>query len=104
MKQGAILVNVARGGLVDEDALVDALRSGRLAAAALDVFKVEPLPPQSPLAEMDNVVLSPHVGGLSQESLIGMARLAAQNIVDLYQGNWPDGRVVNEELRDAWKW
>jgi phosphoglycerate dehydrogenase-like enzyme len=105
MKPGAILVNTARGGLVDEDALVEALRSGKLRAAALDVFKVEPLPPESPLAQMGNVLACPHMGGADQESLNGMAELAAQNIVDLYRGRWPGGgRIVNSQIRDRWKW
>lgn len=104
MRPGAILVNTGRGGLVDEHALVESLRAGHLAAAALDVFKVEPLPPDSPLTRMDNVLLCPHMGGLDQESLTGMARLAAENIVELYQGRWPEGRVVNPEIREEWKW
>jgi len=104
MKCGAILINTARGGLVDEDALVDALRSRHLAAAALDVFKVEPLPAGSPLAQLDNVLLCPHMGGTDEESMALMAQLAAESIVELYQGRWPEGRVVNEEIRPGWKW
>ena len=61
MKPDAVLVNTSRGGVVDEDALVDALRSGGLAAAGLDVFAVEPIPADNPLLGLDNVVLSPHV-------------------------------------------
>ncbi|HIQ21527.1 MAG TPA: 3-phosphoglycerate dehydrogenase, partial [Planctomycetes bacterium] len=105
MKRGAILVNTARGGLVDEDALADALEGGRLRAAALDVFKIEPLPPDSPLAHMDNVVLCPHVGGTDEESLAAMSEMAARNVVDLYQGRWPPGRrIVNPQVRDRWRW
>lgn len=68
MKKGAILINVARGSVVDERALVDALNSGHLAGAGLDVFEEEPLPPTSPLWRMPNVIVTPHVGGLSERT------------------------------------
>ena len=104
MKTGAILINTARGGLIDENALVGALRARHLAAAALDVFKVEPLPADSSLAQLDNVLISPHVSGTDEESMALMAQLAAESIVDLHQGRWPEGRVVNEEIRPGWVW
>jgi len=104
MKPGAILVNTARGGLVDEDALADALESGHLAGAGLDVFNTEPLPPASRLAKSDKVLLSPHMAGLDEEALRTMARLAADSIVRLRQGRWPDGRVANPQIRDGWVW
>lgn len=63
MKEDAYLVNVCRGGVVDEEALVDALASNRIAGAGLDVFTFEPLPKDSPLCKMDNVILTPHIGG-----------------------------------------
>ena len=65
MKPGAYLVNVSRGGVVDEDALVDALRHGAIAGAGLDVFSSEPLPDDHPLWSMDNVIITPRVGGMS---------------------------------------
>jgi D-3-phosphoglycerate dehydrogenase len=68
MKPGAVLINTARGSILDEDALVDALRSGRLGGAALDVFESEPLPPDSPLRALDNVLLAPHNGNSSPEA------------------------------------
>ena len=65
MKPASFVVNLARGGVVDEDALIEALRSGQIAGAGLDVFGAEPLPPESPLWEMDNVFLTPHIAGRS---------------------------------------
>lgn len=104
MKKGAIFVNTSRGATVDEDALYDALSSGHLWGAALDVFKKEPLPLDSPLLELDNVVACNHMGGLDEVSEVAMPGKAAQCIVDLYEGRWPENCVVNPEVRDGWSW
>ena len=80
MRPGATFVNVGRGAVVDEEALVDALRSGHLRGAALDVFAEEPLPPESPLWELDNVILSPHTAALSIHENERIVELFAENL------------------------
>ncbi len=95
MQPGAILVNTSRGGLVDEAALVEALTSGRLRAAALDVFADEP-PGDVALTRLPNVVLSPHIGGLSREAIDAMQRQCVQQVLDVLAGRVPDG-VVNPD-------
>lgn len=93
MKRTAILVNTARGGLVDEDALVDALREGRIAGAGLDAFLYEPLPAGSPLADAPNVLLSPHVGGGTGGGQRGMIDDVVANLVAAGQGGALKGLV-----------
>lgn len=104
MKPGAILINTARGELVVESDLVEALRSGQLRGAGLDVFETEPPDPQNPLFSLENVVFSPHLAGTDELSLESMGVEAATYISKLYQGDWPDGAVVNKELRYGWTW
>ena len=94
MQPGAILVNTARGGLVDEPALVGALQSGHLRAAGLDVFADEPLAPENPLLALDNVVLMPHVAWLTPETLERSLDLAADNMRRLRDGRDLLHRVV----------
>lgn len=104
LKPGSMLVNTARGGLVVEADLVAALRSGSLAAAALDVFEEEPLPTDSPLLQLDNVLLSPHIAGLDEESSRDAKMMGAQILADLSQGRWRPDCVVNLKGVDDWKW
>jgi D-3-phosphoglycerate dehydrogenase / 2-oxoglutarate reductase len=89
MKKGAVLVNTSRGPLVDEAALAAALREGRLAAAALDVFEQEPLPPSSPLRGVDNAVLTDHVGWYTEESIVELKTGCARNVAEVLQGRPP---------------
>jgi len=89
MKQGACLINTARGPLVDEDALIAALDSGRLAGAALDVVAVEPLPKESRLIGRDNVVLTPHTGFYSVEALNELQTKCAADVARVLSGETP---------------
>jgi D-3-phosphoglycerate dehydrogenase len=82
LPRGAQVLNCARGGIINEDALADALRSGHLAGAALDVFAQEPPPPDHPLLKLSNVVLTPHLGASTVEAQVSVAREAAQLLID----------------------
>jgi D-3-phosphoglycerate dehydrogenase len=98
LKPGAILVNTARGPIVSQDALVAALRAGRLHGAGLDVLEVEPSDATNPLFALPNVVLSPHNAGSPEEGMVRMARRAAQNILDALDGRPDPAMMVNPEI------
>ena len=104
MKPGSVLINTARGGLVVESDLIDALNSGHLRAAGLDVFEQEPAAADNPLFQCDNVVCSPHIAGNDERSMEDMGIEAATCIVKLSRGEWPVGAVVNDSLKETWKW
>ncbi len=98
MKAGAFLINVSRGGMVDEEALVRALEEKRLAGAGLDVFEEEPLPPDHPLARNEKVVLSPHSAAFTQECAERMALACAENVIAFAAGRLDPRLVVNPEV------
>ena len=104
MKDGAVVINTARGALIDEPALIRALKSGKLRAAGLDVFEVEPLPADSPLISMPNVLLSGHVAGMDNESHEGTWALGANIIIRLHRGEWPAECIQNLKGVTGWKW
>lgn len=97
MKDGVILVNTARGGIVEEAALVEALRSGKVGAAGLDVFEDEPPAPDHPLTAFDQVILSPHIAGVTEGASERMAIGSAQNVLDFFAGTIDPALVVNRK-------
>jgi D-3-phosphoglycerate dehydrogenase / 2-oxoglutarate reductase len=101
LRPGAILINTARGGVVDEAALLLALQSGHVRGAGLDTFLIEPLPGDHPLALEPNVVLSPHSAALTEESLIAMGLATARNALAGLDGNLDPEVVVNRSVLDV---
>ena len=99
MKPSAYLLNTARGLIVDEQALIAALQKGQIAGAGLDVFEQEPLPADSPLTGMDNVVLTPHSASFSDYAFQLLSRRVAESVVDVLEGYWPRF-VANPAVRD----
>jgi D-3-phosphoglycerate dehydrogenase len=97
MPQGAYLINVARGQVVDESALVEALRSGHLAGAGVDVTYEEPLPEDSPLWSLPNVIITPHVGAQAASRVDDSTRLAVENLKRYFAGQ-PLLNVVDKRL------
>lgn len=103
MKPGAFLINTARGEIVDENALVEALKSGHLAGAGLDVLAQEPPDPNSPLMGMQSVILSPHTAGLTKEGVALLAKGAAENALAVLEGRAPSFSGNWEKLQNKAK-
>ncbi|AZH23894.1 C-terminal binding protein [Haloplanus aerogenes] len=99
MKESAFLVNTARGGIVDEDALAEAIREGGIAGAGLDVLAEEPPADDSPLLDLENVILTPHAAYNSAESVVELRTKAARNVAQTLAGDVPD-YVVNDDVLD----
>lgn len=104
MKDSAVLINTARGALVNEADLCDALANGKLRGAGLDVFEVEPLPADSPLIGMRNVMLSDHIAGMDCESHDDTWEMGADTIIQLRDGKWPTERIQNMKGVTNWSW
>lgn len=99
MKRSAILINTARGAVVDTEALVKALKEGWIAGAGLDVFEQEPLAANHPLTAFKNVVILPHIGSATYETRHAMAELVAENLIAFYEGREPPTLVNKEVLK-----
>jgi D-3-phosphoglycerate dehydrogenase len=100
MKQGAFIVNTARGGIIDEPALYKALVSGHLGGAGLDVFEQEPTPPDNPLLSLENVISSPHMAGVTVEAVAAMAVATSRNILSVLDGTPNRENTINPEVYD----
>ena len=98
MRRGAAIVNTARGGIIDEPALFNALTTGHLSGAGLDVFETEPAPVDIALLSLEQVIASPHMAGVTTESVAGMAVATAENILSVLDGRPNRDNVVNKEV------
>lgn len=104
MRPTAFLINTARGAVVDEHALYEALRDRKIAGAGLDVFEEEPPRPDNPIVALDNVVMTAHTAGVDTQSRDDMARKAAECIAAISRGEWPAECVVNPEVEGKFRW
>jgi D-3-phosphoglycerate dehydrogenase len=98
MKRTAFVVNTARGGIVDETALYEALKAETISGAGIDPFVIEPAPVDTPLFELDNIIVTPHSAGVTEESIYRMGYWAAKNVVDCFDGKLDPDNVINKEV------
>jgi D-3-phosphoglycerate dehydrogenase len=103
MKPDALLINTARGPVVDESALYNALQSGKIAGAGLDVFNREPVARDNPLLGLDNIILTPHSAALTKECVVRMAVVAAECVLDVFNGRIPPN-VADRQVLASSKW
>ncbi|MCD6480356.1 D-glycerate dehydrogenase, partial [Candidatus Bathyarchaeota archaeon] len=96
MKPTAILINTSRGKVIDQKALVKALKEGWIAGAALDVYEEEPIPLDDPLLRLENVILTPHIGSATRETRRRMAEVCAQNVKAVLEGRKPPNLVPEQ--------
>jgi D-3-phosphoglycerate dehydrogenase len=99
MKNSAFIINTSRGGIIDEKDLAEALSSGKIAGAALDVFENEPPEADNPLLKLDNIFLSPHTAALTKESARRMAMHAAEGVADILEGKKPKWVFNRDEIK-----
>ncbi|RKD23229.1 hydroxyacid dehydrogenase [Ammoniphilus oxalaticus] len=102
MKPEAVIINTARGPIINEQAMINALESGAIAGAGLDVLEQEPIPADHPFMKMDQVILNPHAAWHSNEAQEELKRKVAENVVDVLSGYWPR-YLVNREVREKVK-
>ena len=103
MKSSAVLINCARGGVVDEQALAKALKNNAIHSAGLDVFACEPVKADNPWVGLDNIIITPHMAGLTKEAASGVATMAAEGVLAVIRGEkWP--QVANKEVYQHPKW
>ena len=93
MKKTAYIVNTARGGVIDETALIDALEAGEIAGAGLDVFEIEPIEKNNKLRQLPNTILTPHVGARTAEASMNLATMAGEEVLRVLTGKKPTSQV-----------
>ena len=98
MKESAFLINCARGGIINEVALLDALKSNKIRAAGLDVYNDEPSTSSNPLFSLDNILLSPHIAGVTQEATKRMSKQAVQNVLDVFDDKVDPEVIINKNV------